>query len=879
MQGSPLGLLGLLADERIPNADALALAPTVGWLMLLGFSLFIAVCIFHREAWRRIFLRAEDPRAIGLFRIAFAIVTLGNINGLSDLFIYLFTDEGLFLTDAAREVFAKEQFAGFGDGTSGDPYGFFGFDAVLEFLKGPKFSTLFFWDSPTAFWLHLAAFEVAAICLLVGYKTNVAKWATLLLFHSITLRNQVFWEGTENVYRCFLLYLCFSRCGHAYSLDNWLRCRKLRKQGLLSEPGLPGEGAGAPPSAAHPQGLQAVYRLIPAWPRMIMILQLAALYCATGTVKNGDVWMRGDAFYYALNLDHFYRFEPQQLSAVFGTNLFRVSTHVTHFWEAFFPLIVLGLVVRFIRREQLPPLPDWQRWAVRACWLGIGLVALAVVQITLPVHIPRNVRPGTWDLATWQTWFPVLWLSGMAALGALFWLLGNRPPAVRLRGRTHTLDLDWFCSWFFGRRVWLGLGLVFHAHLLVMMNIGWFTPATMSVYIVFLNGSEISYLLHAVGQRLSRLGLPVPKTTREFPLPAEDRTLAHHHRDAAEMPPWALWAALAAANVGVYLMADPRIGVPWGATGAVIFTGLALVGFTEAQKRGHVQLSTVDPRTDRPRVPWAYAPMGRFLASAFVAYHCTGVAVWLLPEKDSLGGEGSGGWRVRAQDPFKAWIRFSQTNQGWKMFAPNPPRTNNMMQVIVTDKSDETYDLNTDVYHPDQKPIPWLFYTRQRKINRRIVGSEGGKGEWYQKWHTRWVCRQWALDHGGEAPKKVELFKLSYPIPTPDEVRKDGPYVPEERMRTKRFRKLVYTGECSDIHAQLPNYIRARHGLPLLPDDAFRPWLKNRQVAWDKRRNSGRTPMRWFWYVVAVLTLIVGAGLRWRALDRDNKRRAEQPPA
>ena len=76
-------------------------------------------------------LQPQRERALGLFRIVFAIVTLGNINGLSDLFIYLFTDEGLFLTDAAREVFAKEQFAGFGDGIGNDAYGFFGFDAVL----------------------------------------------------------------------------------------------------------------------------------------------------------------------------------------------------------------------------------------------------------------------------------------------------------------------------------------------------------------------------------------------------------------------------------------------------------------------------------------------------------------------------------------------------------------------------------------------------------------------------------------------------------------------------------------------------------------------------------------------------------------------------
>lgn len=869
-----LGSLALLANERIANAEALALAPTVGWWMLLGFVFFVAVCIFHREAFRRLFLRAEDPRTMGLFRIVFGLVTLANINGLSDLFIYLFTDEGLFLTDVAREVFARDQFAGFGDGIGPDPYGFFDVGAVLEFFKGSKFSPLFFWDSPTAFWLVLGAFEVACVCMIVGYKTHVTKWLTLVLFHAIILRNQVFWEGTENVYRCFLLYLCMSRCGAAYSVDNWLRCRRLRAEGRLSTSDGPGGGAGAPASREHPRGLEPVYRLIPAWPRMIMILQLAALYCSTGTVKNGDIWGKGDAFYYALNLDHFYRFEPQRLSAVFGTNLFRVNTHITHFWEALFPLVVLGLVVRFVRCEKLPPLPEWQRWAVRACWLGLGLVALVVVQITLPVHIPRITRGGMPDLATWQRWFPVVWLSFMAVVGGLFYWLGRRPPRVRLRGRAYTLDLDWFCAWFLGRRVWLGLGIIFHAHLIVMMNIGWFTPATMATYIAYLNGSEVAFLLRAIGERLGRLGLPVPKDIKEGhpPLPAADPTLPEHHRDAAALPAWALWSALGLGVAGVYVVAETDLKIPWAATGATMFAGLAVVGFGVALRRGGEQLSVLDPTRGRPRRPWAYGPMGRFLAGAFVVYHCTGVAIWLLPDKDCLGGEQKTGWRLRAQEPFKWWIRTSQTAQGWKMFAPNPPRTNVFMQVMVTDVDGEGYDLNTDVYHPDNRPIPWLGYTRQRKINRRIIGGEGGKGEWYQKWHARWVCRDWALKHGGQAPKKVELYKLSYVIPTPEEVRTKGPYDPVERLKSTRFRKLVHTTECAtDPNGQLPNHIRARHGLPLLAEGEFKPWVKNRLTAWNKRKaRANRIP----WMAIVSALIVLAAGARWRRLDRDNKRRA-----
>jgi hypothetical protein len=317
----------------------------------------------------------------------------------------------------------------------------------------------------------------------------------------------------------------------------------------------------------------------------------------------------------------------------------------------------------------------------------------------------------------------------------------------------------------------------------------------------------------------------------------------------------------------------------WGTTGAAMFTGLAIVGFLVARRRGADQLDPIDPRTARPRPPWAYASLGRFLASALCVYHITGVAIWLLPEKDCLGGAGTESWRIRAQDPFKWWLRITQTNQGWKMFAPNPPRNNLMMRVLVTAPDGEVYDLNTDVYHTANRPIPWLFYSRIRKINRRIIGAEGGKGEWYQKWHGRYICRQWALEHGGEAPKQVDLVKVSYAIPSPEEVAKQGPYDPVDRMMRNQVSRHQHTTHCDDINAQLPNYIRERHGLPPLPEgEEFKAWHKNRWEAWNKRlaglAKRGRDPNRVPFVPIAVIAVVIVTGLRWRRMDRENKARS-----
>ena len=175
------------------------------------------------------------------------------------------------------------------------------------------------------------------------------------------------------------------------------------------------------------------------------------------------------------------------------------------------------------------------------------------------------------------------------------------------------------------------------------------------------------------------------------------------------------------------------------------------------------------------------------------------------------------------------------------MFAPNPPRSNRFLRVIVYDETGQAWDQRTDIYAPEQRPIPWIWYTRQRKINRRISGSEGGKGSWYQKWHARYYCRKYALDtteHGGSGrlPTKVELIQITYPIPTPAWVHKNGPYDPVERLKKLGKEKVIYTAKCmTEVDAQPPNIIRARHGIETA-DHKIRRWnrLRNREKGWER---------------------------------------------
>jgi hypothetical protein len=332
----------------------------------------------------------------------------------------------------------------------------------------------------------------------------------------------------------------------------------------------------------------------------------------------------------------------------------------------------------------------------------------------------------------------------------------------------------------------------------------------------------------------------------ERPLPAADPTLPDGHHDGTRLPLAAILLALAMAIGGVYLQYLEVLHYGWTLTGIAVF----LLGATlreRSRRREPLELvadtdtahAQGDPRRpDRYPLarPWAYGPIGRYLVGSMTLYHVVGVACWLLPEKDSLD------WRKHTHEPFRFWLETTQTTQGWSMFAPNPPRANLFLRVTVTDLDGTTFDMNTDVYHPSQRPIPWVFYTRQRKVNRRIAGAEGGNGEWYQKWHARYYCRKWAVEHGGRHPEKVQLYKVTYPIPTPEHVRDHGPYDPVERMATLSTDKLIYTVYCeNELEAQLLNEIRARHGLPA-SNIPIRRWseLKGKKVRWDNRLERER---------------------------------------
>ena len=225
--------------------------------------------------------------------------------------------------------------------------------------------------------------------------------------------------------------------------------------------------------------------------------------------------------------------------------------------------------------------------------------------------------------------------------------------------------------------------------------------------------------------------------------------------------------------------------------------------------------------------PWAYRPIGMLLVSLFVLYH--GVAL-LQHTTPGSGLAASFSRKLGEVLHVGSYMRATSNVQSWSMFAPNPHRSNMFLQVFVELADGTILDLEHDMY--GRRQYPYVFYDRMGKINRRLLEQDR-----YQRHYAAWVCRDWALHHGGEMPVRVKYVKMWTKVPHPGKVIPNWGFDPMELKLTKEHLPSV---ECSTtVHAQLPDDIRARYGLPPLRPGEFRDAIV--QTWWDKAELRAKT--------------------------------------
>ncbi|MCY1011218.1 hypothetical protein OV079_37800 [Nannocystis pusilla] len=207
--------------------------------------------------------------------------------------------------------------------------------------------------------------------------------------------------------------------------------------------------------------------------------------------------------------------------------------------------------------------------------------------------------------------------------------------------------------------------------------------------------------------------------------------------------------------------------------------------------------------------PWAYRGWAALLVSLFILYHTVALLQHTTPAAglaERFNRKLAGFLRAGA------YMRATSSVQSWAMFAPNPHRTNQFLQVRVVTQDGEELDLLHDIY--GRRDYPYFFYDRMGKINRRLLEQER-----YQSPYAAWVCREWARTHGGEAPVRINFTKMWTKVPPPDKAIATMGFDP---FALKLYKEPLKGFDCATTpHAQLPNDIRARYGFTPLPDGAF----------------------------------------------------------
>jgi hypothetical protein len=208
-----------------------------------------------------------------------------------------------------------------------------------------------------------ALFAVAllgALAVAVGFCLRPAAFGCALATAALAHLAPDGERAIDVLLRTAMLVLALSRADAVWSLSAWLRKRR-----------------GAP-----------LERLIPAWPRQLLFLQLVWVYFSAAHNRGGDAWWpAGDfaALSRILSDPHFARFSPGWTGHVYP--LTQLATLLTMAFELTSPLLLAltycdrhsgagGQVGALVRRFRL-------RWA----WLGLGVCLHLGIAVTMRLGI------------------------------------------------------------------------------------------------------------------------------------------------------------------------------------------------------------------------------------------------------------------------------------------------------------------------------------------------------------------------------------------------------------------------------------------------------------------------------------------------------------
>jgi hypothetical protein len=260
-----------------------------------------------------------SPVTLGLLRILLGLLVFGQLALTLGDFEAWFTEVGFFPTQLINRFLNYPSNLVF----PGTPLQF-----SLPFTI-PRFAPL---NGVTSYQLTLAVYVgtmVLALLFTVGWRTRVVGILLALGLISIHYRAVLMIHGGDTLLRLAIIYLAFSQCGKALSLDRLRDLRTGKASAILEDVSL--------------------------WPQRLIQYQVALCYFTTVWWKlQGVHWKDGTATWYPSVMDEFHRFpvpdllerQPFVMLATYGTLFVELGLAVFPFIKPYRKtILIMGLLM------------------------------------------------------------------------------------------------------------------------------------------------------------------------------------------------------------------------------------------------------------------------------------------------------------------------------------------------------------------------------------------------------------------------------------------------------------------------------------------------------------------------------------------------------
>jgi predicted DCC family thiol-disulfide oxidoreductase YuxK len=317
------------------------------------------------KALRDHYLRI-DARSLGLFRIAFALVLIGDLFRRWRWLRAFYSNEGVLPNH--NHLFNLRE-------------------------TGQVWSFLHAFSSPGENHFAFALVLFVYVCFLIGYRTRAFHALALIGLVGLTGRNILLENAGTYAAIAILAFTLFLPCGSRFSLDSLRASLKLHEE--KSSTDLNDRSVAAEATITE--------RRLPGWTptsfaALAVLLQLAVIFLCLGYQHDGAPWKDGSAMHYALYIER-----ATSGIGVFARRLppgaLRALTYALHVAEWMIPALLFLPVLRRAARSAA-------FWLMAFYGLTFGLLfSYGLFGWALAAAAPLAISTETWD-AIAKSWDP-----------------------------------------------------------------------------------------------------------------------------------------------------------------------------------------------------------------------------------------------------------------------------------------------------------------------------------------------------------------------------------------------------------------------------------------------------------------------------------------